>query len=83
MKAVFNLNDYVYVQLNDLGREIHKDRYLKTFADSKFRIAYTPPVEDVNGWSKWQMHELMNTFGAHMYNGCNIPMNTTIQIELV
>lgn len=85
MLAEFNINGYVYVKLTDAGRkEIRRrteeleDYYNKprgTFSDHK--------EEDADGWSKWQMHELMNTFGEMTTVGSELPFETTIRLEAV
>lgn len=76
----FNINDYVKVKLTDHGREIHKQQYEQWFKDMPW-YEYTPPQEDAEGWSKWQMWDLMQTFGAVLYNGCKLPFETEIEIE--
>jgi len=67
-----NMNDYVYVRLNDHGRKIHRDNQHEL---SKF-YPYTPPKE-INGWARFQMWELMREFGRHVYNGCVMPFENT------
>ena len=80
----FNINDNVWVQLTPLGHQIHKRRQ----EDLKARIAsqggvysfsYHPVEEDVEGWSKWQLWVLMETFGEHHGMGGGLPYKTTIR----
>lgn len=78
----FNINDYVLVKLTPLGRVIHKANHIELFENAKFRPDYTPPKEDADGWSKWQMHDLMSQFGHQLQLGFDIPFETTIQIEV-
>lgn len=76
----FNLNQYVWVRLNDRGREFHKkseDELMGELPSYK----YSPPDENDKGWSKWQLWELMQAFGGAIYHGCNPPFETTILIE--
>lgn len=75
---LFNVNHYVRVRLNDHGRNIHRD-YWKPHTDALGHV-YHPPEEDADGWSKWQMWELMQLYGQHMRNGSNVPFNLEIEI---
>lgn len=70
----FNINNKVRVKLTDRGRKIHFDNFkeLKLFQ-------YSPPKEDEDGWSEWQLWVLMQEFGKHLENGCNIPFETEIE----
>lgn len=80
MKTIeFNLNDYVQVRLTDLGRCLHEQEHemLSTHASAPYK-----PPEELDGWSRWQAWRLMELFGQHMHNGCNVPFETTIRIEL-
>jgi hypothetical protein len=61
MLIEFNVNNYVYVQLTDVGREALRERHNKLFTSSK--IEYIPPEEDSDGWSRWHMWELMQVLG--------------------
>ena len=63
----FNINRYCWVQLTDRGRKILEDKW--------------SPEEDENGWSRWQMHDLMLTFGDVLYPGFGVPFNPDIRIE--
>lgn len=79
----FNLNDYVYVQLTDLGREKHKKEFneLNEWGNGVLG-EYSPPDEDKNGYSKWQLWNLMSTFGKYMGNGFpDIFKTMNIQLE--
>ena len=58
---IFNVNDHVRVRLTDAGREFHRRRHAQLCGDDP-RFPYTPPKED-GGWSRWQLHHLMATFG--------------------
>jgi hypothetical protein len=61
MPAQFNLNDDVKVKLTDHGRDL---------LAKKRRLTQQP---DEAGYTKFQLWELMNIFGEHLYNGCSIP----------
>ena len=75
----FNINNYVKVKLTDKGREIvKKSRVIyRAIGGDYSEVEIT---EDSDGWSKWQMWDLMSTFGSHMYNGCISPFETEIDI---
>lgn len=76
-----NLNDKVRVRLTDIGREIHRrqfDEFKQRFP--AFGYDYSPPKEDADGWSEWQLWDLMGTFGNYISLGCNVPFETTILV---
>ena len=83
MKTInFNCNEYVYVKLTQFGKEIlAKD-------EEEFRRLYNiEPIykfkpEDEDGWSKWQLWDLMNIFGPYMKMGCNNPFDLSIKFEV-
>ncbi len=60
----FNVNDYVEVQLTDEGRAFLKKQDEEFYKDYPAVRKYTPKREDENGWSQWQMHELMEELGS-------------------
>jgi hypothetical protein len=77
----FNVNNYVKVRLTDEGRTIIKcKRYSNPLLKGYLDYDDTYPKEDENGWSMWQMWDLMSMFGDYMYNGCRIPFETEIEI---
>ena len=44
---------------------------------------YIPPKEDTEGWSTWQLWDLMQRFGQHFYlqnTPAQMPFETTIEI---
>jgi len=69
--------------LTDLGREIHR-RNFEAFAKEcpGFQYPYSEPVEDENGWSKWQLWHLMKEFGPNMSMASGVPFETIIEMEL-
>jgi hypothetical protein len=64
----FNLNDHVRVKLTDHGRKIHREQFRELNARLPLaaNMQYTPPKEDAEGWSRWQLWELMSRFGEHI-----------------
>lgn len=78
---MFNVNNYVRIKLTDYGKEILRKRFDEMHekfpkAFKKFRT----PKEDADGWSKWQMWDLMNTFGDYVSLGMEVPFDTVIEI---
>jgi hypothetical protein len=66
----FNINNNVYVRLTEKGRSV------------LFSQNISPPLEDENGYGKWQLWVLMNTFGPHLWNGSPVPFEPTIKLDL-
>lgn len=71
-----NLNKMVKARLTDHGRAILEAQSLAV------GTPYTPPKEDAEGWSEWQLWDLMSRFGEDLYNGCKVPIETEIRIPL-
>jgi hypothetical protein len=79
----FNINDYVLVKLTDVGRMELKRIYTDLNKNLNGIMGdYTPPVEDSEGWSRWQMWDLMNKLGSVMRYFVDPPFNTDIKIEV-
>lgn len=64
----FNANKDVKIRLTDEGREILKNTN-----------AYIPK-EDEDGWSKWVLWQVMNTFGKYIEIGIESPFEMEIEI---
>ncbi len=83
----FNVNDYVRVRLNDHGRAIVREKHDELAAFIKGRGGafheFRPTVEDADGWSRWQLWDLMHTFGPHIHLGARVPFETTIELASV
>ena len=77
----FNLNDYVFIKLTKIGKEEHKRQHEELNKSLKKPYPYNPPKEDIDGWSKWQLHTLFTYFGHMIYLGCDSPFETTIKLE--
>jgi len=73
----FNVNGYVRVRLTPLGRQIHQEHWAPHTTDigREYR-----PAEETDGWSEWQMWELMQLYGSHIGNGLPLPFETEIEI---
>lgn len=72
-----NANDEIMVRLTDKGRRILQKNHEKLFAG--LHHPYKPP-DEVDGWSTWQLWRLMQEFGAHLHNGCDVPFETEMQL---
>ena len=75
----FNLNDTVWVQLTKIGLAEHKKQYKDLYGNV---FNYEPPRTDEDGWSKWQLWQLMNAFGETMKIGLRSPLATTIRLDI-
>ena len=76
-----NVNDYVRVRLNDLGRKHHRDDFLRWTAGLAKKPEYRPPQEDADGWSRWQLWSLMQLFGPTIISlGAQMPFDSCIQV---
>ena len=82
----FNVNHSVFVRLTEQGRLLHRQEHdalndhLRSVSSRAKPYEYRPPIEDDLGWSKWQLWELMASFGEHMFNGCRPPFELNIRI---
>jgi len=64
----FNVNETVSVRLTGRGRAILR------------QVGVAPKAEDAEGWSRWQLWDLMRQFGGHLYLGCDPPFDLAIEI---
>lgn len=63
-----NINDYVLVRLTPSGEQQWAARWRRSFPEGvPEAIQKSQRLSD--GRVRFQMHELMNTFGASCYNG--------------
>ena len=78
MQISVNLNHYVKVKLNDVGiKELerqHNELAMKLPNLGKFQ----KPKADSEGYSKFQLHELMRKFGHMMKVGFDTPFDMNI-----
>lgn len=78
----FNVNHYVRVKLTDRGRQILRENHQRLFGARASEFAHREPVEDAEGWSKWQLWSLMHELGYHCRMGFDPPFETTIKIDM-
>lgn len=81
----FNINNYVKVRVTDHGQKCLRQEYdeLVKFCHGKFPYSFeeTLKKEDDDGYQKWQLHDLMRTFGKHISMGLEIPIELEILIS--
>jgi len=77
----FNVNEYVLVKLNAIGLAELKRQYEELRADMSQLQEYTPPTVDDDGYCKFQMWSLMNTFGHMMRPTMEPPFDTNIKLN--
>lgn len=81
----FNMNDYVRVKLTEAGRRLHRKNHDDLFMLSirpelRDRFPYRAPEEDSDGWSRWQLHDLIREFHSGIYMGViDLPFETWFQ----
>ena len=77
-----NINEVVQVKLTDAGREEllrQIDEFNKEFPKARLKRAL--PHEDKEGWSKFQLLDLMNRLGHMLSLCCEIPFEDDIKIK--
>lgn len=80
----FNVNHYVRVKITRHGKKCLRKNYddLAKSYGGKLGFPFRLPKADKDGWTRFQMHDLMANFGQHMYCGCEVPFETEIEILL-
>lgn len=73
MGEITNVNQFVEVRLTDLGRTVHENYHNDAFRKVLDRFPYEGVEEDEDGWSRWQLWELMAIFGPHFGLGQAVP----------
>lgn len=66
---MLNINDYVIVRLTEFGRKKLKEQYDESCRKYGNSLPYDPPVEDKDGWSRWQLWDLMEKLGRYWRMG--------------
>ena len=82
----FNINDFVKVKLTEKGKYIYYHQF-DDINQNIQKIGGKPlnPIElkyDDEGYTEFQMWHLMEIFGKYLFNGCNIPFETTVKLKL-
>lgn len=75
-----NLNDRVKVKLTAHGRATLAADHAAFWKAAGRDMPYVPPKEDRDGWSEWQLWDLMQRLGPHTGLACVLPIETDLQI---
>lgn len=80
MKIKFNINQYVLVKLTEDGKKIlredHYEFWRKVGRQPPYQ--YSEPKEDSEGYSKFQLWDLMSKLGPYCTLGFKLPFDTEI-----
>lgn len=77
----FNINQHVKVRLNGRGLAILENQHWDLQRHLSTPRPFKPPKTDEHGFSRWQLWDLMSTFGEHISLGFEPPFETEIIIE--
>ena len=78
MTISMNINEPVWVKITDKGREILTEHWKHVLGD-RFDATNYDRLSST-GWVKFQLWDLMNLFGKHVYMGNNPPFELTIML---
>jgi hypothetical protein len=68
---IFNLNHCIRVKVTLHGYFL--------LSKAKAEMVFEESSKN-DGWSRWQLWDLMRTFGGHLHMGCEMPFETNIEI---
>lgn len=74
-----NLNYYIKVKLTEHGKEVHREYWEHICKDCGHEYKY--PKVDESGYSCFQMHEFMHTFGSEMSMAAELVCETNVLIQ--
>ena len=76
--TTINFNDHVRVKMHPLGWDIHRKWHDDLFASAKANanFPYRRPEVGTDGCVEFHLWEVAQIFGAHLYNGCQMPFET-------
>ena len=79
-----NINDKVRVRPAAHGGAILRENYENLWRDTpRAAPVFTLPNEDKDGYSEWQLWDLIKQFGQHLWNGCRIPfVDNEVQFQV-
>ena len=77
----FNINENVWVRLTQSGKLIHRRQHDELRKEFPSLGRYRPPYADAAGYTRWQLWDLMQTFGPHITLGGDPPFHTDIMFE--
>lgn len=70
----FNINDYVWLKLTELGQRIYREYWDEVLPDEVEK----PSLHTVNGYYRLLLWEAMEIFGQHMHIGGDLPFETKV-----
>lgn len=80
-----NLNDYVWIRLRAKGRVMLREQdaqWSQLYGGTFGRLPFAETQERENdGWSRWQLWSLIQSFGSALHLGCDPPFETTIRLS--
>ena len=79
MEAIrFNINEKVRVRLTETGLKQLEQEHNAIMGPMAERHPFKPPSVDADGYSEFQLWDLMLTLGKHCYMGPPLPFETEI-----
>lgn len=81
MSFSVNVNQIVKVRLNDIGIKELERQHKQLEADHPIIGGFKKPKVDKDGYSKFQLHDLMNRFGHLMQLGFKLPFDAEVVFE--
>lgn len=78
----FNINSTVRVRVNERGEAHLLKRHVEQFGDYLDKFPYRPKATDENGYSRWQLWDLMQSFEGCIHLGCHMPYDPEILMEV-
>ncbi len=76
-----NMNDTVRVKLNGKGLQILREHHEALRGRVPSLAAWQPPPQDGDGYTHFQLWQLMRAFGPHIYLGCEVPFDLDIRLQ--
>ena len=76
----FNINSNVLVKLTMRGEQILREDNANALGRMADKYPYVAPPVDKDGYTKFQMHELMSRLGGFVQNS-KLPFATEIRLE--
>lgn len=76
----FNINETVKVRLTEIGHQELKRQHVELMDSLNLNREYHPKKEDADGWSEWQLWDLMSRLGHMAQLGFDPPFGTIIRI---
>ena len=76
----FSMNDNVLVKLTDIGLTELKRQHSELRKSFPILPPYSPMPTDDNGYTKFQLHTLMTTFGHMPFVGYEPPFEIEIKL---